>query len=70
MMNTSIWFALARTARSVRELELVSVNCGMTADIQQSYVPIIAPFCEDNPQIVINDYRPFSAHLACQGMIT
>lgn len=47
----------------------MSVNFSMAADIQQGYVLIIAPFCEDNPQIVINDYRPFFAHLAYEGMI-
>ena len=48
---------------------LVAVNFGMAADIQQSYVLIVAPFREDNPQIVINGCCPFSAHLACEGMI-
>ena len=41
----------------------------MAADIQQSYVLIITPFCEDNSQIVVNDYGSFSAHLAREGMI-
>lgn len=38
---------------------LVAVNFGMAADIQQSYVPVVAPFREDNPRIAINGYRPF-----------
>ncbi|MFZ2447932.1 MAG: hypothetical protein WAW37_16365 [Syntrophobacteraceae bacterium] len=37
----------------------MAVNFGMAADIQQSYVPVVAPFREDNPRIAINGYRPF-----------
>jgi hypothetical protein len=48
---------------------LVSVNFSIAADIQQCYVLIIAPFCEDDSQIVVNDYRPFSVHLARKGMV-
>jgi hypothetical protein len=43
-----------------QERALVPVDFGMAANIQQSYVLIITPFREDNPQIAINGYRPFS----------
>ena len=37
---------------------LVTVNFSMAADIQKSNVLIIAPFCEHNPQIVIDHQAP------------
>ncbi|MDR3643566.1 MAG: hypothetical protein P4M02_00655 [Clostridia bacterium] len=48
---------------------LVPVNFGVAADIQQSYILIIAPFREDDPQIVFDDQRPFPAHFSREGMI-
>lgn len=45
------------------------VNFSMTTDIQQGHVLIISPFREDDSQVMVNDYRPFSAHLAPERMI-
>jgi hypothetical protein len=45
------------------------VNVSMTTDIQQGHVLIISLFCEDDSQIMVNDYRPSSAHLAPERMI-
>lgn len=48
---------------------LVPVDFGVAANIQEGYILIIAAFCEDGPQIVVNDQRPFTAHFSRKGMI-
>jgi hypothetical protein len=45
------------------------VNVGMTTDIQQSYVLIVVPFREDDSQIMVYRYRPFSAHFTRESMV-
>jgi hypothetical protein len=56
-------------AQEIRLDASMPVNVGMAAGIQQSHVLIVVPFCENNAQIMVDCYRPFSAHLARKSMI-
>jgi hypothetical protein len=51
-------------AQEIRLNASMPVDVSMVADIQQSYVLIVVPFCEDDPQIMVGLCSPFSAHLA------